>query len=324
MKTFVKFCKDLGKKNVWRFIFIKGDRLYANDLEFIWTIKLNFDITNEHSDWLYGLDYDRFLLLNPESKEDIEYKDWGVYIKGNFMENKDAQQVREYENQGVVLKIKDWERLDFISKAVSVKNFSPILTYVCLRNGTAYGTDGYEIREASDVYEGWEWQDYLIDIRAFKYWEIEAIRYWKFGTVKYKDTDFMLRFVLCNWRYPEVDYDKIVGTETKKHITRGNELPEYKGKFDRLALKFDSTEKRLKVYWMKDKDKIQLWETAMFWEELENDIAYEINYKYWNEKKMKGDFTYEIIETEHWVFMWKRQLWVKTLIRLIKDYKFSI
>lgn len=325
MKNFLKFCKDSKKNNI-KYIYIKGDKLFCANCMNIGMIKLDFDISKEHQNNLYWLDYERFILLEPKSKEDFEYKEGKVFIKGNFMENKDVNEVTLFENQeGTVVRIKDWKKLDFISQIVNEKNFSPILTYVCLRDGTAYGTDSYEIREAKEIYEGGEWKDFFIEKKAFRYGEIEAIRFWKYGTVRYKDSGFMYRYdAEVPWKYPDIDYDRIVGTEIRKHITRGNELPEYKGKFDWLAFKFDNTEKRLKVYWMKDKDKIQLWETAMFWEELENDIAYEINYKYWNEKKLKGDFTYEIIETEHWVFMWKRQQGVKTLIRLIKDYKFSI
>ena len=296
MKNFVKFCKDLKKKSI-KYIYIKGNGLFANDIDYIWAIKLDFDISDIHWEESYGLDYDRFILLDPKSKEDFEYKDWGVYIKGNFMENKEVVQVFQNERQDNIEKIdiKDWKRLDFVSQIVSDKSFSPILTYVCLRNGTAYGTDSYEIREASDVYEGG------------------------------KDSDFMFRYKVQNpWRYPDVDYDRIVGEEIRKHITRGNELPEYKGKFDWLAFNFNPQDKRLNVYGIKGTDKVKIGETAMYWEGLESFISYDVNYKYWNEKKLKWDFTYEIIETNQGAYMWKRQHGVKTLIRVMKNPKFSI
>lgn len=326
MKNFVKFCKDI-KKNVIKYIYIKGNGLFASNPEYTWAIKLDFDISDIHWDGLYGLDYDRFILLDPKSKEDFEYKDWGVYIKWNFMENKDAIQVFQNERHENIetINIKDWKRLDFVSQIVSNKSFSPILTYVCLRNGTAYGTDSYEIREASDVYEGGEDKDYLIELKAFRYGEIETIKFWKYGTVNYKDSDFMFRYQVENpGKYPDIDYDRIAGTETRKHITRGNELPEYKGKFDWLAFNYDSEDKRLKVYGVKGTDKVKIGETAMYWEDLESFVSYDINYKYWNEKKLKGDFTYEIIETNHGALMWKRQHGVKTLIRVMKNPKFKM
>ena len=326
MKNFVKFCKDLKKKTI-KYIYIKGNGLFANDIDYIWAIKLDFDISDIHWEESYGLDYDRFILLDPKSKDDFEYKDWGVYIKGNFMENKEVVQVFQNERQEDIetINIKDWKRLDFVSQIVSEKSFSPILTYVCLRNGTAYGTDSYEIREASDVYEGGEEKDYLIELKSFRYWEIETIKFWKYGTVNYKDSDFMFRFPVQNpWRYPDVDYDRIVGEEIRRHITRGNELPEYKGKFDWLAFNFNPQDKRLNVYGIKGTDKVKIGETAMFWEGLESFISYDVNYKYWNEKKLKWDFTYEIIETNHGAFMWKRQHGVKTLIRVQKNDSFKI
>ena len=326
MKNFVKFCKDLKKKNI-KYIYIKGNGLFANDVEYIWAIKLDFDISDIHWDEPYGLDYDRFILLDPKSKDDFEYKDGGIYIKWNFMENKEVVQVFQNERQENIEKIdiKDWKRLDFVSQIVCDKHFSPILTYVCLRNGTAYGTDSYEIREASDVYEGGEDKDYLIELKAFKYGEIETIKFWDYGTVNYKDSDFMFRYKVENpGKYPDIDYDRISGTETRKHITRWNELPEYKGKFDWLAFNFDPQDKRLKVYGIKGTDKIKIGETAMFWEDLESFVSYDINYKYWNEKKLKWDFTYEMIETNQGAYMRKRQHGVKTLIRVMKNPKFSI